>query len=100
MIQPGCLLYWNFSSLKIAEWQKLNKESILRNSYWCFRKFQHAVGEEIYKNNTLLTKVINLLAKGEKVHKIHDKTERLSEYFLVHIKDFIIEFKSYCLLYV
>ena len=46
---------------------------------------QHAVGEEIDKNNTLLTKVINLLAKGEKVHKIYDKKSLSTFWFILKI---------------
>ena len=63
---------------------------------------KHTVGEEIDKKDHSLPKEIQHLVKEERVHKIvhYDKTERLSECFMVHMKDFLTEFNCYELFYV
>ena len=63
---------------------------------------KHPVGKEIDKNDPSLPKEIQLLVKEERVHKIvhYNKTERLSECFMVHMKDFLTEFNCYELFYV
>ena len=63
---------------------------------------KHTVGEEIDKNDPSLPKEIQQLVKEEKKHKIvqYDKTERLSECFTVHIKNFLNKFNCYELFYV
>ena len=63
---------------------------------------KHPVGEEIDKNDPSLPKEIQHLVKEESVHKsVHyDKTERLSECFLVHMKDLLTEFNCYELFHV
>ena len=63
---------------------------------------KHPVGEEIYKNDPSLPKKVQHLVKKEGVHKIvlYNKTERLSECFMVHMKDFLTEFNCYELFYV
>ena len=63
---------------------------------------KHQVGEEIDKNDLSLPKEIQHLVNEERVHKIvhYDNTERLSECFMVHMKDFLIEFNCYELFYV
>ena len=63
---------------------------------------KHPVGDEIDKNVPSLPKEIQHLVKEERVHKIvhYNKTERLSEYFMVHMKDFLTEFNCYELFYV
>ena len=63
---------------------------------------KHPVGEEIDKNDPLLPKEIQHLVKEERLHKIfhYDKTERLSECFMDHMKDFLTEFNCYELFYV
>ena len=47
-------------------------------------------------------KKLNTLVNEERVHKIvqYDKTERLFECFMVHMKDFLTEFNCYELFYV
>ena len=59
-------------------------------------------GEEIDRNGPSLPKQIQHLVREEKVHKIvyYDKTERPSECFMVHMKDFLTEFKCNELFYV
>ena len=51
---------------------------------------KHPVVEEIDKNDPSMPKEIQHLVKEERVHKIvhYNKTERLSECFMVHMKDF------------
>ena len=63
---------------------------------------KHPVGEEIDKNDPSLRKEIQHLVQEERVQKIvhYDKTERLSECFMVHMKDFLFEFTCYELFYV
>ena len=63
---------------------------------------KHPLGEEIDKNDPSLQKEIQHLAKEESVHLIvhYDKTERLSECFMVHMKDFLAEFNCNELFYV
>ena len=63
---------------------------------------KHPVGEEIDKNDPSLPKEIQHLVKEERVHKIvhYDKTERLSECFMVPLKDFLTDFNCYELFYV
>ena len=63
---------------------------------------KHPVGEEIDKNNPSLPKEIQLLVKEERVHQFvhYNKTERLSEFLMVHMKDFLTEFNCYELFYV
>ena len=63
---------------------------------------KHPVGVEIDNNDPLLPKEVQHLVKEERVHKIdhYDKTERLSECFMVHMKDFLTEFNCYELFYV
>ena len=63
---------------------------------------KHSFDEEIDKNDPSLPKEIQLLVKEERVHKIvhYNKTERLSECFMVHMKDFLTEFNCYELFYV
>ena len=58
---------------------------------------KHPVGDENDMNNPSLPKEFQHLVKDEKVHKIvlYDKTERLSECFKVHMKDFLPEFNCY-----
>ena len=67
-----------------------------------FLMSKHPAGEEIDKNDPSLPKEIQLLVKEERVHKIvhYSKTERLSECFMVHMKDFLTEFNCYELFYV
>ena len=63
---------------------------------------KHPVGEEIDKNDPSLLKEIQHLVKDERVYKIvhYNKTERLSECFMVHMKNFLTEFNCYELFYV
>ena len=63
---------------------------------------KHPVGEEIDKNDLLLPKEIQHMVREERVHKIvhYDKTERLLECFMVHMKDFLTEFNCYEFFYV
>ena len=63
---------------------------------------KHPVGEEIDKNDPSLPKEIQHLAKEDRVHKVvhYNKTERLSECFMVHMKVFLTEFNWYELFYV
>ena len=63
---------------------------------------KHQVGEEIDKNDLSLPKENQHLVNEERVHTIvhYDNTERLSECFMVHMKDFLIEFNCYELFYV
>ena len=63
---------------------------------------KHPVGEEIDKNDPSLPKEIQHLVKEEGVHKIvhYDKTERLPECFMVHMKEFLTGFNCYELFYV
>ena len=63
---------------------------------------KHPVGRKIDKNDPSLRKEIQHLVKEGRVHKnVHyDKTERISECFMVHIKDFLTEFIFYELFYV
>ena len=63
---------------------------------------KHPAGKEFDKNDPTLPKEIQLLVKEERVHKIvhYNKTARLSECFMVHMKDFLTEFNCYELLYV
>ena len=63
---------------------------------------KHPVGVEIDKNDPSLPKEIQHLVKEEIVHKIvhNDKTERLSECFILHMKDCLTEFICYELFYV
>ena len=63
---------------------------------------KHPVGEEIDKNDPSLTKEIQHMVKEERVHKIvhYDKTERLAECFMFHMKEFLTEFNCYELFYV
>ena len=60
---------------------------------------KHPVREEVDKNlfNPSLPKEIQHLVKEKRVHKIvhYDKTERLSECFMVHMKDILTEFNCY-----
>ena len=58
---------------------------------------KHPVGEEINKNDPSLPKKIQHSVKEERVHKIvhYGKTERLSECFMGHMKDFLTEFNCY-----
>ena len=62
---------------------------------------KHPVGEEIDKNNHSLPKEIQHLVKEERLHKVvHcNKTERLSECFMVDMKEFLTEFNCYELFY-
>ena len=55
---------------------------------------KHPVGEEIDQNDASLPKEIQHLVKEQRVHNIvrYDKSERLSQYFMVHMNDFITEF--------
>ena len=63
---------------------------------------KHPVGEGIDKNDPSLPKEIQLLVKEGRVHKIvhYNKTERISECFMVHMKDFLTELNCYELFYV
>ena len=63
---------------------------------------KHPVGEKIDKNNPSLPKEVQQFVKEGRVQKIvhYDKTGKLSECFMVHIKDFLIEFNCYELFYV
>ena len=63
---------------------------------------KHPVGEKNDKNDPPLPKEIQQLVKEQRVHKIvhYDKTKRLSECFMVHMKDFLTEFNCYELFYV
>ena len=63
---------------------------------------KHPVGEEIDKNDPSQPKEIQHLVKEERVNKIvhYNKTERLSECFMVHMKDFLNAFNCYELFYV
>ena len=63
---------------------------------------KHPVGEEIHMNDPSLPKEIQHLVKEERVDRIvhDDKTKRLSECFMVHMKDFLTEFNCYELIYV
>ena len=60
---------------------------------------KHPVGEEIDKNDP---SQVQHVVKEEKVHKIfhYNKTERLSECFMVQMKDFLPEFNCYELFYI
>ena len=62
----------------------------------------YPVGEEIDKNDPSPSNKIQHLVKEERVHKIvlFDKTERLSECFMVHMKDLLAELNCYELFYV
>ena len=55
---------------------------------------KHPVGEEIDQNDASLPKEIQHLVKEQRVHNIvrYDKSERLSQYFMVHMNDFLTEF--------
>ena len=63
---------------------------------------KHPFGEQIDKNDPSLPKEIQHLVKKERVNKIvhYDKTKRLSECFIVNMKDFLTEFNCYELFYV
>ena len=63
---------------------------------------EHPVGEEIDTNYPSLPKEIQHLVKEERVNKIvhYNKTERISECFMVHMKHFLTEFNCYELFYV
>ena len=63
---------------------------------------KHPVGEEIDKNDPSLPKGIQHVVKEERMHKIdhYNRTERLSECFMVHLKDFLPGFNCYELFYV
>ena len=63
---------------------------------------KHQVGEEIDKIDPSLPKEIQLSMKEERLHKIfhYNKTERLPECFMVHMKDFLTEFNCYELFYI
>ena len=58
---------------------------------------KHPVCEEVDKNDPSLPKEIQHLVKEKRVNKIvhYDKTERLSECFMVHMKDNLTEFNCY-----
>ena len=59
------------------------------------------VGEEIDKNYPSLPKKVQHFL-NERVHKVvhYDKSERLSECFMFHMKDILTEFNCYELFYV
>ena len=59
-----------------------------------------STGEEIQNNDTSLTEKIKQLVRAEEVHKVvhYENTDRVSECFIVHMKDLSSDY-NFCELF-